>query len=676
MRAPAAVALALAALVHGMVVVGRSLPKTPRFQHSAEIFNGQLCVFGGKSTSTGTQLSDFLTDYQCVDITKSVEQDSPAWKHQSSASRFAMPPLAQHTSVYDRYNHLIVPYGGQAPATFSQANQLAVYCTLYQAWGASNAVDADPRRYLHTAVLQARSSDMLIFGGASDNTTFNGNGTRYKGVSRMVLDIARHAENNRRVGRPTTAGLTIGTVIIDHGDMTPEPLVDLVQHSTAIINDTLMVVLGGNVYDSSTNSAVMREFDTVHVYDVDKLAWSSRNCTGDIPPARSVAAVAQRGEYIYLHGGVNVTGWEQVHSDLYELNTQTWAWRRLATPETPRPRYAHQIKALGHYLIVTNGFITNGSDAGVGDANIYFYDLRKQAYVNKYSPSGISKEELDTEWTVVRTRTTSWVSALCFVLTVAVALVATYYLAIELRKLLSRRARPRYRQPSTGGVIRSMVESYTETLRQSTHLADGKFGRSGEDRRASQDTEGGGGLAPGGGRRSFSVMRVMKSPDGRLSDANREQKHVASEGATTVVGSSESGSGPVQSQSSRGIRQNMRHARILDECPDNAPYVSRKLTLSAHLSTYRAPRPGGRPAPRQAVRFSDYSDGDDRSGDCISDANSDAAPNGIGGGPRATTTIDSANLELQDADPSRESADDGEEDAAVLRLVNADNSAH
>ncbi|KAI8320919.1 hypothetical protein GQ54DRAFT_312279, partial [Martensiomyces pterosporus] len=99
-----------------------------------------------------------------------------------------MPPLAQHTSVYDRHNHIVVPYGGQTPTNFSRVNSLAVYCTQFQAWGASTVVNSAPKRYLHTAVLQESSGDMIIYGGASDATTDNQDMARWTGVYCMVLD--------------------------------------------------------------------------------------------------------------------------------------------------------------------------------------------------------------------------------------------------------------------------------------------------------------------------------------------------------------------------------------------------------------------------------------------------------------------------------------------------------
>ncbi|KAJ2830544.1 hypothetical protein IWW50_000220 [Coemansia erecta] len=547
-------------LLHVILAAGDRLPKTPRFQHTMEIFDGQLCVFGGKDT-TGNNVTDYLLDYRCVDITKSVKQASPDWRLQSSASQFVMPPLAQHTTVYDRANHIIVPFGGQSPVGFSKAANFAVYCTLFQAWGKSNVVDEDIRRYLHTSVLQEKSGDMIIFGGASDGTTADtqnltvDEGMRWKNVFRLVLDDARH---NASSASPKAA---LGKVLEDNGAATPDAIDGLIQHSSVLLNDTQMVVLGGNtVVGSGTNAtAVAKPFDLLYIYDLDTMKWRTQSCIGDIPPPRSVFSASQHERHIYMFGGVNVTGWSLFFNDLYELDTLTWSWRKMPTPNVPVPRYAHQMKTLGNYLIITHGYIQLTDEEYGGDEDIYFYDLNRESFVDRFSPSGISKHELDTEWREQRTATTNGVAVVCHLLALLVALLAVYYLLVICRDQLVFRARPRARRQSNREGIRSIVESYTETLRPSMY-----FGR------ASQDVN----------RKSF--LQESKSVD---NNNNNNNVHSMSEGTTTII----------DSEQTNALREAKRHARILDE-DASTPYVSRKLTLSAHIPTYNARR-------SSAVRF-------------------------------------------------------------------------
>ncbi|KAJ2734148.1 hypothetical protein H4R23_002479 [Coemansia sp. Cherry 401B] len=573
-------AIVLGVLLQAIAAGASQLPKKPRFQHTMEIFDGQLCVFGGKSTTTGTNISDFLLDYRCVDVTKPIDQASPKWQKQSSASQFAMPPLAQHTSVYDRVNHVIVPFGGQSPVGFSKAIRLAVYCTLYQAWGASNVTDHGLRRYSHTVVLQEKSGDMVIFGGVSDNTTAGGetigekDGTRWLKVNRLIVDDARHIANEIRLGRAITEDIKPGKILADGGEDTPSNISGIIHPASVLVNDTQLVILGGDVYRDK--NAAMPPLDLLYIYDLDTMKWRTQECTGDIPPSRSVLAASLHERHIYIHGGVNVTnpnGYTIFFGDLYELDTWTWAWRKMPTPNAPAPRYAHQMKTLGDYLIITHGFVQLEGDSGTGDPDIYFYDLNQEAFVDRYSPDGISKFELDTEWRERRTAATTAVAVICHLLTILVAVIAVYYLVFICRDLIVTRARPRPRRASNReGGIRSIVESYTETLRPS-----GYFGS-----RPSQE-----------GNLIFGTRRSLIS-DGKPGDSNNARSHSMSEGTTTVI----------ESEQTNALGNTMRHARILDES-DGTPYVTRKLTLSANLPTYRARRST---AQQQMVRFSGCSE--------------------------------------------------------------------
>ncbi|KAJ2238758.1 hypothetical protein GGH98_006428, partial [Coemansia sp. RSA 454] len=320
---------------------------------------------------------------------------------------------------------------------------------MFQAWGASNVLDRDIRRYVHTSVLQDKTGDMIIFGGASDPTTADGqdlnagNGERWFDVNRLVLDDARHNAYN------TSSNATLGSILKDDGQGTPDVIRGVIHHSSVLLNDTLMVVLGGDVYVNE--SAVMQPFDLLHIYNVDTMKWHTQECTGDIPPLRCAFSASQHERHIYMFGGVNVNDWSTFFNDLYELDTLTWTWRKMPTPNAPSPRYAHQMKTLGKYLIVTHGFIYYEDGTNGGDEDIYFYDLQKETFVTRYSPSGISKRELDTEWRVQRTGATDAVSAVCLLLVVLVALIAVYYML----SMLFTRLRPRPRRQSRGEGILS-----------------------------------------------------------------------------------------------------------------------------------------------------------------------------------------------------------------------------
>ncbi|KAJ2594761.1 Leucine-zipper-like transcriptional regulator 1, partial [Coemansia sp. RSA 1721] len=593
----AVVNIVVYALLGIYLAAAKSVPLVPRFQHSMEIFAGQLCVFGGKSTTVGVSLSDFLLDYRCVDVTNRIDQKRPNWKLQSSASRFAMPPIAQHSSVYDRANHIIVPYGGQVPSTFSQANHLAVYCSQFQAWGTSNIVDADPRRYVHTAVLQEKSSDMIIFGGASDETTDNSQNPRWRNVNRMVLDSFRHQSHMQSLGYNDDIHVnsSVGAIITDDGDATPDAIDGVIQHASILMNDTQMVVLGGNTYNAKADKAENLSFKTVYIYDIDKMKWYTRECDGQIPLPRSVFAASRYKNFIYIHAGVNVTDWATFFADLYELDTITWRWRKMPTPNAPIPRYAHQMETLGHYLIITHGYVSNGTGYS-GDENIYFYDLTKEAFVDEYSPKGISNNELDIQWLAKTTQSTKGILAVCYILTLFVFFAALYYFVKEITEKIKKQRPVAQRNAASSG-IRSKVVSYAGSWRGSAYLFDTKRSKTlGEERRASHDTDGVTLVysAAGAGRRQ-SATRTRKSDSG-----GRIRSHSVSEGTSTVIDSEMT---PLEMRSNNGVLpENMRHTRVLDDAPANEPYVARRLTLSQRVPGYRARRPSEGPT----VRFSDY----------------------------------------------------------------------
>ncbi|KAJ1933808.1 hypothetical protein FBU59_005906, partial [Linderina macrospora] len=313
------------------------LAAVPRFHHKSEIVNGHLCVYGGKSNTTTTNLSDFLIDHRCVDITKEIDRTNPFWKKLRSSSQFTMPPLAQHSSVYDRVNHVIVPYGGQTATGFSAVNRVSVFCSMYQAWGASTYVDSEPRRYTHTAVLQERSGDMIIFGGTSDSTTNGQAFARWPNPVRMVLDGHRHAKYARAING-NSSYVSASTILKDDGDAPPKDVENINQHAAVIFNDRDMVVVGGSVWDNSLAASSNVPMDKAFVYNVDSHTWSTHKCSGDIPSARGAMPASRYKDSLFIFGGVNILTWDTPYNDLFMLNTTSWVWRKMPTPGAPAAR--------------------------------------------------------------------------------------------------------------------------------------------------------------------------------------------------------------------------------------------------------------------------------------------------------------------------------------------------
>ncbi|KAJ2434872.1 hypothetical protein GGF42_009153 [Coemansia sp. RSA 2424] len=151
-----------------------------------------------------------------------------------------------------------------------------------------------------------------------------------------------------------------------------------------------------------------------------------------------------------------------------------------------------------------------------------------------------------------------------------------------------------------------MVETYTENLRGSTYFFESK--RVDDQHRASHDTDKITLFSPTGvSRKSFAKGTATDStPSGsRAADGvSRGRSQSVSEGTSTVIDSEITP--PERRRSNHALPENMRHTRVIDSTANDTPYVSRKLTLSAHIPAYRARRGSEGPT----VRFSEHTSDD------------------------------------------------------------------
>ncbi|KAJ1954467.1 hypothetical protein EC988_002416 [Linderina pennispora] len=530
-----------------------------------EIVNGKLCVFGGKDNATTTRLQDFLLDFRCVKLTRPIRRVQPGWEQLESASRFAMPPLAQQTSVYDRGSRIIVPYGGQTPDRFSKADKIMIFTTTYEAWDASYVSDVLPRRYIHSAVLQESSGDMVVFGGASDATTAGEKTARWRDPARMVLDKVRHRSHLQSIGR-LADNATTGTIIQDTDAIPPEEIALLTHHTSTLVNDTLMVVLGGDNWNNSKSDADMVPFDRAHVYNVDDHTWTMQPCGGQVPPPRSGHTAALHKDSIYIFGGANNSNWSMIYNDMYALDTRTWVWREISVPHMPKPRYGHQMKALGHYLIISHEFL----ESSTGDPDIYFFDTESHTFVDRYSPEGISRAELDTEWAPPVQPRTHAIIAVMFLLQCLAGILPLCLVARSLWRILVARASSRPQRDTRVRRMSSRLARYSETLRNSSIFP---YTRTSVDPDTDQATLTSPSSFTHSGRRRASSIPLETI----LDKSNRQS---ISEGTSTVIGSDQANQGRPKRSFAMSSR---RHSRVMDDIPDTRPYVARRLTVSARL---------------------------------------------------------------------------------------------
>ena len=70
------------------------------------------------------------------------------------------------------------------------------------------------------------------------------------------------------------------------------------------------------------------EPEAVFIYSHDTETWTRRRTSGPHPPAGlGNGGCAMSGHNLYLFGG---SGGNNYNGDLYELNTQTWQWKKLS----------------------------------------------------------------------------------------------------------------------------------------------------------------------------------------------------------------------------------------------------------------------------------------------------------------------------------------------------------
>ena len=97
------------------------------------------------------------------------------------------------------------------------------------------------------------------------------------------------------------------------------------------------------------------EPEAVFIYHHDTEKWSRRSTTGPHPPAGlGNGGCAESGHNLYLFGGSDLNN---CYGSLYELNTQTWQWRKLCdgSAEGPGKKYGCRMISYQDHLLVVGG---------------------------------------------------------------------------------------------------------------------------------------------------------------------------------------------------------------------------------------------------------------------------------------------------------------------------------
>ena len=98
------------------------------------------------------------------------------------------------------------------------------------------------------------------------------------------------------------------------------------------------------------------EPEAVFIYHHDTEAWTRRLTTGPHPPAGLCSGCcAMLGHNLYLYGGYDKNKCNC--GDLYELNTQTWQWRKVSDGSAggPGKKYGCRMISYQDQLLVVGG---------------------------------------------------------------------------------------------------------------------------------------------------------------------------------------------------------------------------------------------------------------------------------------------------------------------------------
>ncbi|CAM9266952.1 unnamed protein product [Chrysoparadoxa australica] len=133
-------------------------------------------------------------------------------------------------------------------------------------------------------------------------------------------------------------------------------------HSGSILGHSL-VVFGG--YGGPGFSR--RDYNDLHVLNLDTWNWSEIDASGEIPEPRSGHQTVVVKENLLMCGGWNSV---QQLDDLFVLDSQTWTWTKAESgsgPEWGPPRWNHAavaIKAMPHWKV----FVFGGNSGNLADS--------------------------------------------------------------------------------------------------------------------------------------------------------------------------------------------------------------------------------------------------------------------------------------------------------------------
>ncbi|KAG0024507.1 hypothetical protein BGZ80_002067 [Entomortierella chlamydospora] len=164
-----------------------------------------------------------------------------------------------------------------------------------------------------------------------------------------------------------------------------------------VVRDKIIIISGtaNSFTPGDTDHSELRGCDHAYVFSTTQNIWARQDLTvadnGAMPDTRDNAAFIAIGNKIYMHGGVKP--FRTVLSDLWVLDTDTWAWTR--APDGPGPRADHTLLQYHEYILAVSGFDVGRNVPISTVLPIMAYDTNATTWTDTIRPT------LDTETSFV-----------------------------------------------------------------------------------------------------------------------------------------------------------------------------------------------------------------------------------------------------------------------------------
>ncbi|RHZ02499.1 hypothetical protein DYB35_000048 [Aphanomyces astaci] len=148
-------------------------------------------------------------------------------------------------------------------------------------------------------------------------------------------------------------------------------------HSTVLHPDgTGLLVFGGR---STTMFGTEDNDVQIHVYDFKTQGWKDVAGVGQVPPCLAGHSAVVYDRCMYVFGGTplndDLVDDHERHGSLYQLNVDTFEWKRWRMPDEPASRNEHTASVHQHQMILVGG-LTCSSATAVGRIDVFNFQTK------------------------------------------------------------------------------------------------------------------------------------------------------------------------------------------------------------------------------------------------------------------------------------------------------------